>query len=134
LAPGNPGRSDRCPPFAARGIFSHASLEAGDNQAEAGQDALQLMTVHAAKGLEFHAVFITGLEEGCSRTKTALNEIDGLEEERRLMYVAITRARRRLYMSFAQSRLLHGQTRYGIRRVSSTNCRSRWRRLLQAHR
>ncbi len=53
------------------GFLSHASLEAGDNQAQAGQDAVQLMTVHAAKGLEFTAVFITGLEEGCSRTRTA---------------------------------------------------------------
>jgi DNA helicase II / ATP-dependent DNA helicase PcrA len=97
------------------GFLSHASLEAGDNQAEAGKDALQLMTMHAAKGLEFHAVFITGLEEGLFPHENSANELDGLEEERRLMYVAITRARRRLYMSFAQSRLLHGQTRYGIR-------------------
>jgi len=100
-------------PLAA--FLSHASLEAGDNQAEAGQDALQLMTVHAAKGLEFHTVFITGLEEGLFPHENSLTELDGLEEERRLMYVAITRARRRLYVSFAQSRLLHGQTRYGIR-------------------
>jgi DNA helicase-2/ATP-dependent DNA helicase PcrA len=74
-----------------------------------------LMTVHAAKGLEFFAVFITGLEEGLFPHENSLNELDGLEEERRLMYVAITRARRRLYVSLAQSRLLHGQTRYGIR-------------------
>jgi DNA helicase-2/ATP-dependent DNA helicase PcrA len=100
-------------PLAA--FLSHASLEAGDNQAEAGQDALQLMTVHAAKGLEFHAVFITGLEEGLFPHENSLTEMDGLEEERRLMYVAITRARRRLYVSLAQSRLLHGQTRYGLR-------------------
>jgi len=73
------------------------------------------MTVHAAKGLEFFAVFITGLEEGLFPHENSLTELDGLEEERRLMYVAITRARRRLYVSFAQSRLLHGQTRYGIR-------------------
>ncbi|HTN48960.1 MAG TPA: UvrD-helicase domain-containing protein [Burkholderiaceae bacterium] len=100
-------------PLAA--FLSHASLEAGENQAEAGQDALQLMTVHAAKGLEFHAVFITGLEEGLFPHENSLTEMDGLEEERRLMYVAITRARRRLYLSFAQSRLLHGQTRYGTK-------------------
>ena len=73
------------------------------------------MTVHSAKGLEFFAVFITGLEEGLFPHENSLNELDGLEEERRLMYVAITRARRRLYVSFAQSRLLHGQTRYGIK-------------------
>jgi DNA helicase-2/ATP-dependent DNA helicase PcrA len=102
-------------PSPLAGFLSHASLEAGENQAEAGQDALQLMTVHSAKGLEFHAVFITGLEEGLFPHENSLTESDGLEEERRLMYVAITRARRRLYLSFAQSRMLHGQTRYGIR-------------------
>ncbi len=100
-------------PLAA--FLAHASLEAGENQAAEGQDALQLMTVHAAKGLEFDAVFVTGLEEGLFPHENSLSEGDGLEEERRLMYVAITRARRRLYLSFAQSRLLHGQTRYGIR-------------------
>ncbi|KAF1028761.1 MAG: DNA helicase II [Burkholderia plantarii] len=97
------------------GFLSHASLEAGDNQAQAGQDAVQLMTVHAAKGLEFSAVFITGLEEGLFPHENSALETDGLEEERRLMYVAITRAKARLYLSFAQSRMLHGQTRYNIR-------------------
>ncbi len=97
------------------GFLSHASLEAGDNQAQAGQDAVQLMTVHAAKGLEFTAVFITGLEEGLFPHENSALESDGLEEERRLMYVAITRAKERLYLSFAQSRMLHGQTRYNIR-------------------
>jgi DNA helicase-2/ATP-dependent DNA helicase PcrA len=100
-------------PLAA--FLSHASLEAGENQAAEGADALQLMTVHAAKGLEFHAVFITGLEEGLFPHENSVTEIGGLEEERRLMYVAITRARRRLYLSFAQQRMLHGQTRYGIK-------------------
>jgi DNA helicase-2/ATP-dependent DNA helicase PcrA len=103
-------------PLAA--FLTHASLEAGDNQAEAGQDAVQLMTIHAAKGLEFDAVFITGLEEGLFPHENALSDADGLEEERRLMYVAITRARQRLYLTFSQTRLLHGQTRY--------NVRSRW--------
>ncbi|VWC10074.1 putative helicase [Burkholderia pseudomultivorans] len=97
------------------GFLSHASLEAGDNQAQAGQDAVQLMTVHAAKGLEFAAVFITGLEEGLFPHENSVLESDGLEEERRLMYVAITRAKERLYLSFAQSRMLHGQTRYNVR-------------------
>jgi DNA helicase-2/ATP-dependent DNA helicase PcrA len=73
------------------------------------------MTVHAAKGLEFNAVFITGVEEGLFPHENSVQELDGLEEERRLMYVAITRARKRLYMSFAQTRMLHGQTRYGMR-------------------
>jgi DNA helicase-2/ATP-dependent DNA helicase PcrA len=95
-------------------FLAHAALEAGEHQAGAGADALQLMTVHSAKGLEFHAVFVSGLEEGLFPHENSLTEADGIEEERRLMYVALTRARRRLYLSFAQSRLLHGQTRYGI--------------------
>jgi DNA helicase-2/ATP-dependent DNA helicase PcrA len=73
------------------------------------------MTVHSAKGLEFDAVFITGLEEGLFPHENSLSDADGLEEERRLMYVAITRARQRLYLSFSQTRLLHGQTRYHIK-------------------
>jgi DNA helicase II / ATP-dependent DNA helicase PcrA len=96
-------------------FLSNASLEAGDNQAQVGQDALQLMTVHAAKGLEFDAVFITGLEQGLFPHESSAQERDGLEEERRLMYVAITRARKRLYLSFAQTRMLHGQTRYNVK-------------------
>jgi DNA helicase-2/ATP-dependent DNA helicase PcrA len=96
-------------------FLTHAALEAGDNQAQAGADAIQLMTVHSAKGLEFDAVFITGLEEGLFPHENALSDADGLEEERRLMYVAITRARSRLYLSFSQTRMLHGQTRYNVR-------------------
>jgi DNA helicase-2/ATP-dependent DNA helicase PcrA len=95
-------------------FLSHAALEAGEHQAEAGTDALQLMSVHSAKGLEFHSVFVSGVEEGLFPHENSLKEDDGIEEERRLMYVALTRARRRLYLSFAQSRMLHGQTRYGI--------------------
>jgi DNA helicase-2/ATP-dependent DNA helicase PcrA len=100
-------------PLAA--FLTHAALEAGDNQAQAGQDAIQLMTVHSAKGLEFDAVFITGLEEGLFPHENSMSDHDGLEEERRLMYVAITRARKRLYLSFSQTRMLHGQTRYHIK-------------------
>jgi len=99
-------------PLAA--FLSHASLEAGDNQAQAGQDAVQLMTVHSAKGLEFTSVFITGLEEGLFPHENSINEQNGLEEERRLMYVAITRAKERLYLSHTQSRMLHGQVRYNM--------------------
>lgn len=95
-------------------FLTHAALEAGDHQAQTGQAAVQLMTVHAAKGLEFDAVFITGLEEGLFPHENSFSSVDGLEEERRLMYVAITRARRRLYLTHAQTRLLHGQTRYNI--------------------
>jgi DNA helicase-2/ATP-dependent DNA helicase PcrA len=100
-------------PLAA--FLTHASLEAGDNQAQAGQDAIQLMTVHSAKGLEFDCVFITGLEEGLFPHENSAADADGLEEERRLMYVAITRARKRLYLSFSQTRMLHGQTRYNVK-------------------
>jgi DNA helicase-2/ATP-dependent DNA helicase PcrA len=96
-------------------FLSHASLEAGDAQAQAGQDALQLMTVHSAKGLEFDAVFITGLEEGLFPHESSSKEHDGVDEERRLMYVAITRAKKRLYLSFTQTRMLHGQTRYNMK-------------------
>lgn len=95
-------------------FLAHAALEAGEHAAGAGEDAVQLMTVHAAKGLEFHCVFITGLEEGLFPHENSLTETDGLEEERRLMYVAITRARRHLTLSHAQMRMLHGQTRYGL--------------------
>jgi DNA helicase-2/ATP-dependent DNA helicase PcrA len=96
-------------------FLSHASLEAGDNQAQVGQDALQLMTVHSAKGLEFDTVFITGLEEGLFPHENSTREEGGVEEERRLMYVAITRARKNLYMSFSQTRMLHGQIRYNVK-------------------
>jgi DNA helicase-2/ATP-dependent DNA helicase PcrA len=96
-------------------FLTHASLEAGDNQAQAGQDAVQLMTIHAAKGLEFNNVFLTGLEEGLFPHENSAKDNDGLEEERRLMYVAITRARQRLHISFSQTRMLHGQTRYNIK-------------------
>src|ERR1700704_2571228 len=72
------------------------------------------MTVHSAKGLEFHTVFVSGLEEGLFPHENSLTEADGIEEERRLMYVALTRARRRLYLTYAQSRMLHGQTRFSI--------------------
>jgi DNA helicase-2/ATP-dependent DNA helicase PcrA len=95
-------------------FLSHASLEAGEHQAGEGDDALQLMTVHSAKGLEFNIVFICGLEEGLFPHENSLAEDKGLEEERRLMYVAVTRARQRLYLCFAQTRMLHGQTRYNL--------------------
>jgi len=100
-------------PLAA--FLTHAALESGDNQAQAGQDAVQLMTVHAAKGLEFDCVFITGLEEGLFPHENSMSDYESLEEERRLMYVAITRARKRLYLSHSQTRMLHGQTRYNVK-------------------
>jgi DNA helicase-2/ATP-dependent DNA helicase PcrA len=95
-------------------FLAHASLEAGEHQAGEGDDAVQLMTVHSAKGLEFDVVFISGLEEGLFPHENSVHEDKGLEEERRLMYVAVTRARKRLYISHAQTRMLHGQTRYNL--------------------
>jgi DNA helicase-2/ATP-dependent DNA helicase PcrA len=95
-------------------FLAHAALEAGEHQAGEGDDALQLMTTHSAKGLEFNVVFLTGLEEGLFPHENSLVEMKGLEEERRLMYVAVTRARQRLYLSHAQTRMLHGQTRYNL--------------------
>ena len=100
-------------PLAA--FLTHAALESGDNQAKSGQDAIQLMTVHSSKGLEFDCVFITGMEEGLFPHENSMSDRDGLEEERRLMYVAITRARKRLYLSHSQTRMLHGQTRYNMK-------------------
>jgi len=95
-------------------FLAHAALEAGEHQAGDSDDAVQLMTVHSAKGLEFNMVFISGLEEGLFPHENSAQEEKGLEEERRLMYVAVTRARQRLYLSFAQTRMLHGQTRYNV--------------------
>jgi len=94
-------------------FLNYTSLESGELQASATDDALQLMTIHSSKGLEFDVVFITGLEDGLCPHEQSLTE-DGLEEERRLMYVAVTRAKNKLYLTLAQSRMLHGQTRYNI--------------------
>ena len=95
-------------------FMNHAALESGERQADTHADAVHLMTVHAAKGLEFHSVFIGGLEEGLFPHQNSRHAEDGLAEERRLMYVAITRARRRLYLSFAQRRMLHGQVNFSV--------------------
>ncbi|SUA43867.1 UvrD [Neisseria zoodegmatis] len=102
------------PLFPILAFLSNAALESGENQAGEGEEALQMMTVHAAKGLEFDTVFLTGMEEGLFPSEYSLAERGGLEEERRLMYVAITRAKKRLYISMSQQRLLHGQTHFGI--------------------
>ncbi|MCF7521550.1 UvrD-helicase domain-containing protein [Neisseria sp. ZJ106] len=102
------------PAFPILAFLSNAALESGENQAGSGEEAVQLMTVHAAKGLEFDTVFLSGMEEGRFPSEMSLAEHGGLEEERRLMYVAITRARQRLYISMAQQRMLHGQTQFGI--------------------
>jgi DNA helicase-2/ATP-dependent DNA helicase PcrA len=91
-----------------------AALEAGEGQAEAGEDGVQLMTLHSAKGLEFPLVCLVGLEEGMFPSKRSLDEPGRLEEERRLAYVGITRARRQLVLSWAEARRLHGQDMYGL--------------------
>lgn len=106
--------SDAMPTSLLHEFLAYAALESGDGQADEHSDAVQLMTVHAAKGLEFPVVFVSGLEEGLFPHENSLYDEHNLEEERRLMYVAVTRAGARLYLSFAQSRLLHGQVRYGV--------------------
>ncbi|AGF48943.1 ATP-dependent helicase [Candidatus Kinetoplastidibacterium galati] len=93
-------------------FLSNASLEANENISGDHASSIQLMTVHASKGLEFKVVFITGVEEGLFPHENSMSEDSGLEEERRLMYVAITRAEEKLYISMANSRMLRGQVRY----------------------
>ena len=95
-------------------FLSYAALEAGEGQVEAGEDGVQLMTLHSAKGLEFPLVFLVGLEEGLFPSNRSLDESGRLEEERRLAYVGITRARQKLVLTFAEARRLHGQDMYGI--------------------
>ncbi len=89
-------------------FLSNASLEAGENQGEEGDDCVQLMTLHAAKGLEFPVVFLVGMEEGLFPSQRSVDDEGRLEEERRLAYVGITRARERLILSHAESRRMHG--------------------------
>ncbi len=95
-------------------FLAYAALEAGEGQAQADEDGVQLMTLHSAKGLEFPLVFLAGLEEGLFPSHRSLEESGRLEEERRLAYVGITRARQKLVMSYAETRRLHGQEMYGI--------------------
>jgi len=90
-------------------FLDKAALDAGDGQADDYDDAVQLMTLHSAKGLEFPMVFITGLEEGLFPHKMSMDDLAGLEEERRLCYVGITRARQKLTLTYAESRRLHGE-------------------------
>jgi DNA helicase-2/ATP-dependent DNA helicase PcrA len=99
------------PPLEA--FLAHAALEAGEGQAQAWEDCVQMMTLHSAKGLEFPVVFLTGLEEGLFPHQRSSSDLDGLEEERRLCYVGMTRAMRQLYLSYAEQRRLHGVDSYG---------------------
>ncbi len=94
-------------------FLGYAALEAGEGQAEAGEDGVQLMTLHSAKGLEFPQVFLVGMEEGLFPSGKSLEESGRLEEERRLAYVGLTRARQKLVLSYAESRRLHGMEMLG---------------------
>jgi DNA helicase-2/ATP-dependent DNA helicase PcrA len=95
-------------------FLSHAALEAGEGQADQWQDCIQLMTLHSAKGLEFNSVFLCGLEEGLFPHQRSVEEPGRLEEERRLCYVGITRARKQLYLTYAEHRRLHGTENYCV--------------------
>lgn len=90
-------------------FLSHAALESGEGQADAYQDAVQLMTLHSAKGLEFSQVFIVGVEEGMFPSQMSLDEGGRLEEERRLAYVGVTRAMKKLTLTYAENRRLYGK-------------------------
>ncbi|MCW8880015.1 MAG: UvrD-helicase domain-containing protein, partial [Kangiellaceae bacterium] len=93
-------------------FLAHASLEAGDSQAEQYEDCVQMMTLHSAKGLEFPLVFIAGMEEKLFPHMMSMDEPDKLEEERRLAYVGITRAMKKLYLLYAEKRRLWGKDTY----------------------
>ncbi|WP_099109326.1 DNA helicase II [Xenorhabdus sp. KJ12.1] len=93
-------------------FLSHAALEAGEGQADAYQDSVQLMTLHSAKGLEFRQVFIVGMEEGMFPSQMSIDEGGRLEEERRLAYVGVTRAMEKLTLTYAESRRLYGKEVY----------------------
>ncbi|WP_125077378.1 DNA helicase II [Pseudoxanthomonas sp. SGT-18] len=95
-------------------FLSYAALEAGEGQAQADEDGVQLMTLHSAKGLEFPLVFLVGVEEGVFPSSKSLEEQGRLEEERRLAYVGITRARQKLVLTYAESRRIHGMDMYGL--------------------
>jgi DNA helicase-2/ATP-dependent DNA helicase PcrA len=105
------GESAEMPPLQA--FLSHAVLESGEGQADAWEDCVQMMTLHSAKGLEFPIVFLAGMEDGLFPHQRSVTDIDGLEEERRLCYVGMTRAMRELYLTHAEQRRLHGVDSYG---------------------
>ena len=93
-------------------FLSHAALEAGEGQADAWEDCVQLMTMHSAKGLEFPLVFMSGMEDGLFPHQRSIADPSGLEEERRLCYVGITRAKQALYVTYAEQRRLHGMDNF----------------------
>ena len=93
-------------------FLAHAVLESGEAQGDAFEDCVQMMTLHSAKGLEFPLVFLCGMEDGLFPHQRSLNDLEGLEEERRLCYVGMTRAMRQLYFTYAEQRRLHGVDSY----------------------
>ena len=108
----SPGADDeKLPPLAA--FLAHAALESGEGQADEWEDCVQMMTLHTAKGLEFPVVFLSGLEDGLFPHQRSIDDLDGLEEERRLCYVGITRAMKQLYVTYAEQRRLHGMDSFG---------------------
>jgi DNA helicase-2/ATP-dependent DNA helicase PcrA len=108
----SPGAEDeKLPPLAA--FLAHAALESGEGQADEWEDCVQMMTLHTAKGLEFPVVFLSGLEDGLFPHQRSIDDLDGLEEERRLCYVGITRAMKQLYVTYAEQRRLHGMDSFG---------------------
>jgi DNA helicase-2/ATP-dependent DNA helicase PcrA len=94
------------PPLEA--FLAHAALESGDRESDAGEDSVQMMTLHMAKGLEFKFVFLCGMEEGLFPHNRCMSDLEALEEERRLCYVGMTRAMKHLYLTYAEQRRLHG--------------------------
>jgi DNA helicase-2/ATP-dependent DNA helicase PcrA len=105
------GTDEALPPLEA--FLAHAVLESGEGQADAWEDCVQMMTLHTAKGLEFPVVFLCGLEEGLFPHQRSVEDLESLEEERRLAYVGTTRAMKQLYLTYAEKRVLHGMERYG---------------------
>ncbi|MCY7295709.1 DNA helicase II [Alteromonas sp. a30] len=105
-----PEEAEDMTPMAA--FLAQVSLDSGENQAQAHESAIQLMTIHSAKGLEFPQVFLTGVEEGMFPSMQSAEESSRLEEERRLCYVGMTRAMQRLYVTYAESRRLYGQEKF----------------------
>ncbi len=104
------GETAEMPPLQA--FLAHAVLESGEGQADAWEDSVQMMTLHSAKGLEFPMVFLCGMEDGLFPHQRSVTDIDGLEEERRLCYVGMTRAMRQLHLTYAEQRRLHGVDSY----------------------
>jgi DNA helicase-2/ATP-dependent DNA helicase PcrA len=102
---------EKLPPLAA--FLAHAALESGEGQADKWEDSVQMMTLHTAKGLEFPLVFLCGLEDGLFPHQRSIDDLESLEEERRLCYVGITRAMKQLYVSYAEQRRLHGMDSFG---------------------